>query len=73
MSEVVIMDTETTGIGPGHRILEIGGVIWDYESDKISGEFETLINPERDIDAKARLRLCPQWRKENLLHCRLWR
>ena len=56
VSEVVIMDTETTGIGPGHRILEIGGVIWDYESDKISGEFETLINPERDIDAKARLR-----------------
>ena len=56
MSEVIIMDTETTGIGPGHRILEIGGVIWDFESDEVIGEFETLINPERDIDAKARMR-----------------
>lgn len=56
MSEVVIVDTETTGLGPTHRIFEIGGVIWDYESDSVSGEFETLVNPERDMDAGARKR-----------------
>lgn len=51
MSEVVIFDTETTGLGPTHRIVEIAGIIWDYESDAVVGEFETLVNPERNIPA----------------------
>ena len=51
MSEVVIFDTETTGLGPAHRIVEIAGIIWDYESDSVVGEFETLVNPERNIPA----------------------
>jgi DNA polymerase-3 subunit epsilon len=51
MSEVVIFDTETTGLGSTHRIVEIAGIIWDYESDSVVGEFETLVNPERNIPA----------------------
>lgn len=54
MSEVVVFDLETTGIGPNHRIVEIGGIIWDFESDEIVGEFETLINPQRALDGKAK-------------------
>lgn len=54
VSEVVVFDLETTGIGPNHRIVEIGGVIWDYESDEVVGEFETLIDPQRALDGKAK-------------------
>lgn len=54
MSEVVVFDLETTGIGPNHRIVELGGVIWDYESDEVVGEFETLIDPQRALDGKAK-------------------
>lgn len=54
MSEVVIFDLETTGFGVSHRIIEIGGIIWDYESDEVVGEFETLFDPQRAIDGKAK-------------------
>lgn len=54
MSEVVVFDLETTGFGPNHRIVEIGGVIWDYESDQVVGEFETLVDPQRALDGKAK-------------------
>lgn len=54
MSEVVVFDLETTGFGLNHRIVEIGGIIWDYESDEVVGEFETLIDPQRALDGKAK-------------------
>ena len=53
-SEVVIFDLETTGFGLNHRIVEIGGIIWDYESDEIVGEFETLVDPQRALDGRAK-------------------
>ena len=48
----VVLDTETTGIGEGHRIIEIGCV--EVIERKLTGRhFHKYINPERDIDAEA--------------------
>lgn len=52
MPEVVVFDLETTGFGQSDRIVEIAGVLWDTESDAVIGEFESLINPERNISAE---------------------
>lgn len=52
MPEIVVFDVETTGFKLTDRIVEIAGVIWDTESDAIVGEFETLINPGRNIPAE---------------------
>ena len=50
---LVVLDTETTGIGvhDGHRILEVGCVeVIDFE---ITGkEYHTLVDPERPIPAQ---------------------
>jgi DNA polymerase-3 subunit epsilon len=53
MAEVVVLDVETTGIGPGHQIIEASGVIYETDFDEIVGEFDTLIRPTRSIDADA--------------------
>ena len=48
----VVLDTETTGIGEGHRIIEIGCV--EMIERKLTGRhFHVYINPERDIDEEA--------------------
>lgn len=48
----VVLDTETTGIGDGHRILEIGCV--EIVERKPTGRhYHVYINPERDSDAGA--------------------
>ena len=48
----VVLDTETTGIGEGHRIIEIGCV--ELIERKLTGRhFHVYINPERDIDEEA--------------------
>ncbi|GGY40815.1 DNA polymerase III subunit epsilon [Bacterioplanes sanyensis] len=48
----VVLDTETTGIGDGHRIIEIGCV--EVLERKLTGRhFHRYINPQRDIDAEA--------------------
>lgn len=52
MPEVVVFDLETTGFSHSDRVVEIAGVLWDTESDAIIGEFECLINPERNISAE---------------------
>jgi DNA polymerase-3 subunit epsilon len=52
MTELVIFDLETTGIGANHRIVEIAGVIWDPISDSVVAAFETLVNPERNMPAE---------------------
>lgn len=52
MTEFVIFDLETTGIGVNHRIVEIAGVIWNPTTDEIVADFETLVNPERNIPAE---------------------
>ncbi|WP_430462422.1 DNA polymerase III subunit epsilon [Thalassolituus sp. LLYu03] len=48
----VVLDTETTGIGEGHRIIEIGCV--EVFERKLTGRhYHVYINPQRDIDAEA--------------------
>lgn len=48
----VVLDTETTGIGDGHRILEIGCL--EIVERKLTGrKFHVYINPERESDAGA--------------------
>ena len=48
----VVLDTETTGIGEGHRILEIGCV--EVIERKLTGRhFHVYIHPQRDIDPEA--------------------
>jgi len=47
MQRFAILDTETTGFGKTDRILEIAVVLMD--GNEIINEWETLVNPERDI------------------------
>lgn len=48
----VVLDTETTGIGEGHRIVEIGCV--EVIERKLTGRhFHKYIDPQRDIDPEA--------------------
>ena len=53
MAEVVVLDVETTGIGPTHQVVEVSGVIYETEFDELIGEFDTLIRPTRSIDSDA--------------------
>jgi DNA polymerase-3 subunit epsilon len=48
----IVLDTETTGIGEGHRIIEIGAV--QLINRRFTGKhFHYYLNPDRDIDAGA--------------------
>lgn len=51
MAEFVIFDLETTGLGVTDRVVEVAGFIWDSDNDTIVAEFESLVNPERNIPA----------------------
>ena len=51
MKNIVAVDIETTGFGANHRIVEVGLVLYDPVSDKKLAEFETLINPMRNVPA----------------------
>jgi DNA polymerase-3 subunit epsilon len=53
LAEVVVLDVETTGIGPTHQVVEVAGVIYETEFDEVIGEFDTLIRPTRSIEAGA--------------------
>lgn len=48
----VVLDTETTGIGDGHRILEIG-CVEIIERKPTGRHYHVYINPERESDAGA--------------------
>lgn len=48
----VVLDTETTGIGEGHRIIEIGCVEL-FERKPTGRHYHVYIDPQRDIDAEA--------------------
>lgn len=47
-----VVDTETTGLDPrrGHRVIELGVVHVDAELE-ITSEWDTLLNPERNVGA----------------------
>ena len=48
----IVLDTETTGIGEGHRIIEIGCV--ELVNRKLTGRhYHQYINPERLVDPEA--------------------
>ena len=50
----IVLDTETTGIGPelGHRVIEIGCV--ELINRKLTGNhFHVYLNPQRDVDEGA--------------------
>ena len=52
MAREIVLDTETTGIGHGHRIIEIGCV--EVEDLLPTGDqFHVYIDPQRDIDPDA--------------------
>lgn len=57
MTRVVVLDTETTGIGfdNGHRIIEVAAIVIDTDTRKAVAKFEERINPGRSIDPKAQL------------------
>lgn len=50
--EYVILDVETTGFSPkmGDKIIELGAIVINSAGDVLE-EFETLINPKRDLGA----------------------
>jgi len=50
--EYVILDVETTGFSPkmGDKIIELGAIVVNNAGDVLE-EFETLINPKRDLGA----------------------
>jgi DNA polymerase III subunit epsilon len=48
----IVLDTETTGIGPGHRIIEIGCV--ELKDRRLSNNnFHVYLNPQRKVDQGA--------------------
>jgi DNA polymerase-3 subunit epsilon len=52
MSRYAVIDIETTGLSPAHhhRILEIAVVLVDDDGNSVY-EWETLLNPQRDVGA----------------------
>ena len=49
MRQFVVVDVETTGFGPHDRIVEVAAVTLDPTTWETIDEFDTLINPERDV------------------------
>lgn len=45
----VVMDVETTGIGQRNRIVEIALISLSPKTWDVTDEFDTLVNPERDV------------------------
>lgn len=49
MTNLVVIDCETTGLGRHDRVVEIAAVTLDSATFEIIDEYDTLINPERDV------------------------
>ena len=49
MTHYAVIDTETTGFGKHDRIIEIAVVVLDPVSMETIDEFDTLVNPDRDV------------------------
>ena len=48
-AQLAVIDCETTGLGKHDRIVEIAIVVIDPVSWETTDEYDTLINPERDV------------------------
>lgn len=46
---IAVIDTETTGLYNSDRIVEVGIVVLDPSTGEIVDEFESLVNPGRDV------------------------
>jgi DNA polymerase-3 subunit epsilon len=53
MADYVVVDVETTGLGKGDRIVEIAAVVLDGSTLEVLDEYDTLINPMRDVGPTA--------------------
>ena len=45
----VVIDVETTGFSRNDRIVEVAAVSIDPQSWRVTDEFDTLVNPQRDV------------------------
>jgi DNA polymerase-3 subunit epsilon len=52
MARFIVLDVETTGIGPGHKVVELCAVEFDKVGE-CGKTFHTLLNPERDVSKEA--------------------
>ncbi len=48
---LVVLDVETTGFGNADRIVEISVITLDPETFETVEEYDTLVNPERDVSS----------------------
>ncbi|CAB4629242.1 unannotated protein [freshwater metagenome] len=46
---LVVIDTETTGLGTFDRVVEVAAVVLDRTTGETLDEYDTLVNPMRDI------------------------
>jgi DNA polymerase-3 subunit epsilon len=53
MADYVVVDVETTGLGKADRIVEIAAVVLDGSTLEVLDEYDTLINPMRDVGPTA--------------------
>ena len=49
MNSLVVVDVETTGFGSSDRVVEIAAVVLDPVTGETVDEYDTLVNPERDV------------------------
>ena len=49
MNSLVVVDVETTGFGRHDRLVEVAAVVLDPVTWETVDEYDTLINPERDV------------------------
>ena len=58
---LVVIDCETTGFSRYDRIVEIAVVTLDSRTLEPVDEYDTLVNPERDLDPLACMALWRRW------------
>ena len=51
MATVAVVDVETTGFGRFDRVVEVAVVVLDLDDGRAVTEYDTLINPMRDVGA----------------------
>lgn len=49
MTTISVVDCETTGLGKHDRVIELAIVTLDAKTLEVTDEFDTLLNPQRDV------------------------